>query len=66
VRQKLCGLNSLNGVIYQTPEFLPLFIGDRGPQVLNLDQSFANEYHLGDFSNASHPRVTNQLRIQRQ
>ena len=55
MRQKLCGLNSLNGVIYQTPEFLPLFIGDRAPQVLNLNQALADEYDLGDFSNARHP-----------
>src|ERR1039458_8639810 len=66
VRQEVCGLNSSNRVLYQATEFLALLVSDRGAEVLNLHPAFANEYHLGDFRNARHPGVANQLRIQRQ
>ena len=48
------------------PVELALVIGDGGSQVLHLDQSLADQHDLGDFGNASHPRIANQLRIQRQ
>ena len=64
MRQKLCRLNATDRAFHQMPEFLPLLVGDGGSQVLNLHQPFADEYDLGDFGNARHPRVANQLRIQ--
>jgi hypothetical protein len=30
------------------PEFLTLFVGDGGAQVLNLDQALADENHMGN------------------
>jgi hypothetical protein len=66
----LCGRKSADSirdrVFHQATKFLALLVGDRGSQVLNLDQSFADEYDLSDFGNASHPRVANELRIERE
>jgi hypothetical protein len=64
VRQELGGLDSSDRVLYQATEFIALFVGDGGAQVLNLDQTLADEHDLSNFGNASHPRVANQLRIQ--
>src|ERR1035441_8852767 len=50
----------------KVPEFLTLFVGDGGAQVLHLDQALADEHDLRYLGNASHPGVANQLRIQRQ
>ena len=66
MRQELCGLDSSDRVLDQPSEFLSLVIGDRGVQILNLDQAFADKYDLGDVGNARHPRVTDQLGIQRE
>jgi hypothetical protein len=52
----------LDRVPYQATEFLALLVGDSGSQVLNLDQAFADEYDLSDFSNARHPGVTGRGR----
>jgi hypothetical protein len=66
MRQELCGLDSLDRVSYQATEFLALIIGNGGSQVLHLHKPFPNEHDLGDFGNSSHPRIANQLRIQRE
>ena len=60
--QELRGLDSLDRVPCQATEFLALLVGDSGSQVLNLDQAFAGEYDLSDFSNAGHPGVTGRGR----
>jgi hypothetical protein len=39
----------------QSTELAPLLVGDRGSQVLDLDQAFAHEYHLGNFRDSSDP-----------
>ncbi len=44
--QELCGLDSADRVSYQAPEFLALFVGNRGAQILNLDHSLADENDL--------------------
>ncbi len=43
-----------------------LFVRDRRPEVLDFDQPFADKDHLGNFVDAIHPGVANELRIQGQ
>jgi len=62
----LCGRKSAGSIRRKVAEVLALFLGDGGAQVLNLDQILADEHDLGDIGDASHPRMTNNLRIQRQ
>src|ERR1022692_4498975 len=62
VRKLLSG-DAMDCAFHQVAEFLALLIGDGGSQILHLDQSLADEHHLGDFGNARHPRVANQLRV---
>lgn len=66
MRQELGRLNSPNRVFHQLAELPPLLVAYRRAQVLNFDQPLAHEYDLGDFSNAGHPGIANQLGIQRQ
>ena len=66
VGQKLCRLDPLDGICDQGSEFLPLFVRDRGPQVLDLNQPLADKDHLGDLGNAGDPGVANQLGIESQ
>jgi len=61
VGQELCRLDPTYGVCHQLAKFVALFVGDRGAQVLDFDQSFAHEYDLGDIGDAGHPGVANQL-----
>jgi hypothetical protein len=56
VRQKVRRLDATDCAFHQVAEFLALLISDRGVQVLHFDQAFADEYDLGDFGNARHPR----------
>jgi len=49
VWQKVRGLDSSDRGLDQVAELLPLFVGDCGSQVLDLDQSLADEHDLGDF-----------------
>ena len=46
-------------------KFLALLVGDGGAQVLDLDQALADEDDLGDFGDAGHPGIADQLRIER-
>ena len=41
-----------------------LSIGDRGPQVLNFDEAFADEDYLSNFRNSGHPGIADELRVQ--
>jgi hypothetical protein len=66
VRQELGGLDPTNRVLDQLAELKTLCVGDCCPKILNLDQSFPDEYNLGDFGNPGHPGIANQLRVQRQ
>ena len=64
--QELRGLNSADGVIDQLAEFVTLFFGDRGSQVLNFNQPLTDENNLGDFRDTGDPRVADKLRIESQ
>jgi hypothetical protein len=66
VWQEIGRLDSADRTLYQPAEFLALLVGDRGLQILNLQQSLANEYDLSDFGDAGHPGVADQLRIEGQ
>src|SRR5207302_5069994 len=46
VGQELGGLDPANRVFHELAEFLTLFVGNRGSQVLHLDQPLADEYDL--------------------
>ena len=67
----LCGRNcadSIRRMVSSTsrPNSSPLFVGDGGPEVLDFDQSLANEHDLSDVGDAGHPGVADQLRIESQ
>src|ERR1039458_4069447 len=64
VGRKVGRFDPTDRALHQAAKLLTLFLRDRGAQVLNLDQAFADENHLGHFRNASDPRVADQLRIQ--
>jgi hypothetical protein len=66
VRQKICGFDSTGRALHQAAKLQALFLRYGSAQVLNLNQALANEYDLRNLRNAGHPRITNQLRIQRQ
>ena len=63
MRQKLCGLDLLNGFVNQSAELPTLLITDCGAQVLDLDQSFPHEHHLRNFRDSGDPGVTEQLSV---
>jgi hypothetical protein len=64
VRQELGGLNPSNRVLDQLAELKTLFVGDRGTEILDLNQALSDEDDLGDFSDPAHPGIANQLWIQ--
>ena len=49
VRQEQSRLDPSDGVIDQGCELLPLLVRNGGPEVLNFDQTLADENNLGDF-----------------
>jgi hypothetical protein len=55
VRQKICGLDTANCAFDQPAKLLPLFLGDGGVEILNLDEALADKNYLGNFRNARHP-----------
>jgi hypothetical protein len=57
VRQKLGRLDPPDRVFDQMAELLPLLVGNRGVEVLNLNQPLADEDDLGDLGNACHPGI---------
>lgn len=64
MRQEQPGLDLSDCVIDQGCELLPLFLRNGGPEVLNFNQPLAHENNFGDFVDAGHPRIADQLRIQ--
>ncbi len=64
--QELASFNLSDGGLDQLTKFLPLIIRDGRAQVLNLGQALAYENHYSRFSDAAHPGVTDQLRVERQ
>ena len=68
-RIPLCGKNwadSIRPIVSATkwPEFVALFVGDCGSEVLHLNQSLAHEDNLGDFGNAGHLQLAVSLHLQ--
>jgi hypothetical protein len=63
VRQELGCLNPTNRILHQLAKLLTLFVGDRGPEILDLNQSLADEHHLSDLRHAGDPGVANELWI---
>jgi hypothetical protein len=55
VGQELGGLDAADRVFHELAEFLTLLVGNRGSQVLHLDQPLANEYDLGNFGKLRQP-----------
>ena len=64
VGQEEPGLDPSDCVFDQGCEFLPLLVRNGGPEVLNFNQSLADENNLGDFVDARHPGIADELRIQ--
>ena len=64
MRQEQPGLDPSDCVIDQGCELLALFLRNSGAEVLNFDQPLAHENNLGDFVDAGHPRIADQLRIE--
>src|SRR5579864_601347 len=64
VRQKLGSLDSVNRVVHNVAELLPLVISDGGLEILDFDQALAYEHHLGDIVDAGEPGVADQLRVE--
>src|ERR1035441_2532993 len=64
MRQEQTGLDPSDRVIDQGCELLPLLVRNGGPEVLNFDQPLAYENDLGNFVDACHPRIADELRIQ--
>jgi hypothetical protein len=52
VRQKFGGFDSADRVSNQMAELVPPLVSDRGTKVLDLDQPFADEHHLGHIGDA--------------
>ena len=55
MRQKQSRIDPLNGVFDQSCEFAALLFRNGGAEILNLDQSLADENDLGDFVDSCHP-----------
>src|SRR5258707_1854596 len=66
VRQELGGFDPPDRVLNQVAELLALFVADGCPEVLNLDQAFADKHHLSHVCDTCDPGIANQLRIQGQ
>jgi hypothetical protein len=58
------GLDPSDRVFDQSCELLPLLLGNGGPEVLDFDQTLADENDLGDLVDPGHPRVADELLIQ--
>jgi hypothetical protein len=66
VRNELTGFDLSHCGFNQSAVLLPLLLGDRGPEVLNLWMMLAHEHDHGDFGNSADPGVANELRIERE
>jgi hypothetical protein len=63
MRQEESGLDPSHCVFHQSCELLPLLVRNGGPEVLNFDQTLADENNLGDFVDPRHPGIADELRI---
>jgi hypothetical protein len=66
VWQELGCFNPTNRILHQLAKLLTLFVCDRGPEILDLNQSLADEDHLSDLRHAGDPGVANELWIEHQ
>ena len=66
VREKMAGFNLLDGRFHQFAKFPTLFFINGCLQVLNFRNALTNEHHQGDIRDSGHPRVADQLWIERQ
>jgi hypothetical protein len=66
VRQELGFFNPTNRVLRQLTKLMALFLCDRGPEILDLNESLADENDLSDLRNAGDPGVANELWIEHQ
>ena len=57
VRQELGRLDSPDGICDQVAKFVALRIADCGPEVLDLDQSFADKHNLSHVCDPGDPRI---------
>src|SRR5207245_1085085 len=64
--QELRPFNLPDGVVNQLAELAALPVGNRGVQILDLDQALAHEDHLSNFRDAGNPGVADQLRVKSQ
>ena len=66
VGEKLGRFDPSDRVLNQVAELRALLVTDRGPEVLNLDQPFADKHHLSDVCDTGGPGRADQLRIESQ
>jgi anti-sigma regulatory factor (Ser/Thr protein kinase) len=59
--QELGRFDPANRVLDQVAELFSLRVRDDGPEILNLDQSLADKYHLSDVRDTRDPGIANQL-----
>ena len=64
VRQKLCRLDLPDRRVDQFAELAPLFVRDCGSEVLDLNQSLADEVHLRYIRDSGDPGIAEQLGIE--
>ncbi len=64
MRQEESGLDPSDCVLDQGCELLPVFVGDGGEEVLDFNETLADENNLSDFVDAGHPRIADKLLIQ--
>jgi len=64
MRQEQPGFDPSDRVFDQSCELLPLLVRNSGAQILDFNETFADENNLGDLVDSGHPRVADQLRIQ--
>jgi hypothetical protein len=55
VGQKFGGFDSSDRILDQSPELFGLFVGDNCPEVLNFDQTLADEHQSSDVSDTGDP-----------
>src|SRR5208282_5071863 len=65
VRQEQPGLDPSDRVFDQGCELLPLLVRNGSPEVLDFNQSLADENNFGNFVDSGHPRIADELRVQR-
>src|SRR6516162_5580273 len=66
VREELPCLDLIDCSLNQLAKLPALLFVDRGLQILNLRCVLSHKYDQGNFRNASHPGVANELRIESQ